>query len=143
MLVCALALSMAVPAGFVYMIFTSRAMAAQTAIMDVTSLQAGSQNLMGPVIIVPFDEETVVSLANVNQMRRRPGHMILYAETGQANAELATEIRKRGLQQVPVYNVALPLLRALRPDQPPFHILELQLEDGQLPATAGIAVERT
>ena len=54
-LVCALALSMAVPDGFVYMIFTSRAMAAQTAIMDVTSLQAGSQNLMGPVIVVPFE----------------------------------------------------------------------------------------
>ncbi|MEY4782817.1 MAG: hypothetical protein RIR41_752, partial [Pseudomonadota bacterium] len=104
-LVCALALSMAVPAGFVYMIFTSRAMAAQTAIMDVTSLQAGSQNLMGPVIVVPFDQETVVSLGNVNQIRRKSGHMILYAETGQANAELATEIRKRGLQQVPVYNV--------------------------------------
>ena len=104
-LVCALALSMAVPAGFVYMIFTSRAMAAQTAIMDVTSLQAGSQNLMGPVIVVPFDQDTVVSLGNVNQIRRKSGHMILYAETGQANAELATEIRKRGLQQVPVYNV--------------------------------------
>jgi inner membrane protein len=105
MLVCALALSMAVPAGFVYMIFTQRAIAAQTAIMDVTSLQAGSQNLMGPVIIVPFDQETVVTLANINQVRRKSGHMVLYAETGQANAALATEIRKRGLQQVPVYNV--------------------------------------
>jgi Icc-related predicted phosphoesterase len=34
---------------------------------------------------------------------------------------------------VPVYNVAMPLLRRLRPDQPPFHIIELPVAS---PATA-------
>jgi Icc-related predicted phosphoesterase len=32
---------------------------------------------------------------------------------------------------VPVYNVALPLLRALHPEQPPFHVLELPPTRGQ------------
>jgi inner membrane protein len=108
---------MAVPAGFVYMIFTQRAIAAQTAIMDVTSLQAGSQNLMGPVIVVPFERDAVTTVANINQVRSRTGHMVLYAETGQANAELATEIRKRGLQQVPVYNVTANFIATFNTDR--------------------------
>lgn len=103
LLVCALALSMAVPAGFVWMIFSSRAIVAQAAIFDVTALQAGSQNLMGPVIAVPFDRDVVTTVNNVNQVQTRTGHMLLYAETGTADADLVTEIRKRGLQQVPVF----------------------------------------
>lgn len=102
-LVCALALAMAVPAGFVWMIFSSRAMAAQTAIYEVTNLQAGSQNLMGPVIVVPFERDVIVTVNNVNQVQTRNSHMLLYPETGSADAELVTEIRKRGLQEVPVY----------------------------------------
>jgi len=105
-LVCALALSMAAPAAFVHMIFSSRAMSAEAAIFDVTSLQAGNQNLMGPVIIVPYARDTVISVnsvSNSSQVRTTTGHVLLYAETGTVTADLRTEIRKRGLQQVPVF----------------------------------------
>jgi inner membrane protein len=97
---------MAVPAGFVWMIFSSRAMAAQNAVYEVTNLQAGSQNLMGPVIVVPFERDVIVTVNtvnNVNQVKTLTGHMLLYAETGSANTGLVTEIRKRGLQEVPVF----------------------------------------
>ncbi len=106
MLVCALALSMAVPAAFVYMIFSSRALNAEAAIYDVTSLQAGNQNLLGPVIIVPYERDTVISVNSINntsQVRTTQGHVLLYAETGRVTADLKTEIRRRGLQQVPVF----------------------------------------
>lgn len=106
MLVCALALSMEIPAAFVYMIFSSRAMSAEAAIFDVTSLQAGNQNLLGPVIIAPYERDSVVSVNsvnNVNQIRTTTGHVLLYAETGAVTADLKTEVRKRGLQQVPVF----------------------------------------
>jgi inner membrane protein len=105
-LVCALALAMAIPAGFVWAIFSSRALAAQNAIYEVTNLQAGSQSLMGPVIVVPFERDVIVTvntLNNVNQVKTLTGHMLLYAETGSANTQLKAEIRKRGLQEVPVY----------------------------------------
>lgn len=102
-LVCALALAMAIPAGFVWMIFSSRAVAAQNAVYEVTNLQAGPQNLMGPVIVVPFERDVIVTVNNVNQVQTRTGHMLLYAETGDADTELVTEIRKRGLQEVPVF----------------------------------------
>ena len=101
---CALALLMAIPAGFVWMIFYSRAIAAQAAIYEVAALRAGSQNLMGPAITVPFDRDVVITVNNVNQVQTRTGRMVLYAETGAANAELATEIRKRGLHEVPTYH---------------------------------------
>jgi inner membrane protein len=97
---------MAIPAGFVWAIFSSRALAAQNAIYEVTNLQAGSQNLMGPVIVVPFERDVIVTVNtvnNVNQVKTLTGHMLLYAETGSASTELKTEIRKRGLQEVPVY----------------------------------------
>jgi inner membrane protein len=106
-LVCALALAMAIPAGFVWMIFASRAGAAQAAIYDVTSLQAGSQNLLGPVIIVPFERDVIVSVNTVNntvnQLQTQAGRMVLYPETGEADTTLVTEIRKRGLQEIPVF----------------------------------------
>lgn len=106
-LVCALALAMAIPAGFVWAIFSSRAIAAQNAVYEVTNLQAGSQNLLGPVIIVPFERDVIVSVNSVNntvnQVQTKTGRMVLYPETGGVSTDLVTEIRKRGLQEIPVF----------------------------------------
>ncbi len=58
---------------------------------------------MGPAIVVPFDREVVVAVNNVNQVQTQMGRMVLFPETGRAVADLRTEVRKRGLQDVPVY----------------------------------------
>lgn len=102
-LVCALALMMAVPAGFVWVLFNSRAIDAQAAIFEVADLRGGQQDLMGPAISVPYDRDVIISVNGINQVQNRTGRMVLYPETGTANAKLATEIRRRGLHDVPTY----------------------------------------
>lgn len=103
MLVCALALMMAIPAGFVWVLVYARSSDAQAAIYEVADLRGGPQDLMGPAIVVPFDREVVVAVNNVNQVQTQMGRMVLFPETGRAVADLRTEVRKRGLQDVPVY----------------------------------------
>lgn len=103
MLVCALAFIMAIPAGFVFMIVYSRSNDAQTAIYEVAALRGGPQDLMGPAITVPFERDVVVTNSNVNQVQTQVGRIVLYPETGTANAKLTTELRKRGLHDVPTY----------------------------------------
>ena len=100
-LVCMLALLMAVPAGFVWMVIYSRASDAQAAIAEVAALRGGPQQLMGPAITVPFDRDVVVQVNNVNQVQTQVGRMVLYPETGTVTAKLATEVRKRGVHDVP------------------------------------------
>lgn len=116
-LVCMLALLMAVPAGFVWMVIYSRANDAQAAINEVAALRGGPQDLMGPAITVPFDREVVVAVNNVNQVQTQLGRMVLYPETGSANARLATEVRKRGLHDVPTYRADVDFTAMFNPQR--------------------------
>lgn len=116
-LVCMLALLMAIPAGFVWMVIYSRASDAQAAIAEVAALRGGPQQLMGPAIAVPFDREVVVAVNNVNQVQTQVGRMVLYPETGTATAKLATEVRKRGLHDVPIYRADVDFVATFNPER--------------------------
>lgn len=116
-LVCMVALLMAIPAGFVWMVIYSRASDAQAAIAEVAALRGGPQQLMGPAITVPFDREVVVSVNNVNQVQTQVGRMVLYPETGAANAKLVTEVRKRGLHDVPTYRADVDFTATFNPER--------------------------
>jgi inner membrane protein len=108
-LVCFLALLMAVPAGFVWMLFFQRSQDANIAIAEVAALRGGQQDLMGPAIVVPFERDIVVNVNSPNGLQTSQalqtiqGRMVLYPETGTADAQLTTEMRKRGLHDVPTY----------------------------------------
>ena len=115
MLVCALALLMAIPAGVVWAIAYSRSTDAQAAVYEVAAMRGGMQTLMGPVIAVPLERDVVIAVNNVNQVQRQGGRMFLFPETGTADARLATEIRKRGLHDVPVYTVIANFNAAFNP----------------------------
>jgi inner membrane protein len=114
-LVCALALLMAIPAGFVWVLFNARYHDAQAAVMEVSDLRGGQQDLMGPAISVPYSREVIVQVNNINQMQMQTGRMVLYAETGTAKADLVTEVRKRGLHDVPVYNATANFTATFNP----------------------------
>lgn len=102
-LVCALALMMAIPAVFVWALVYQRSTDANRAIDDVAQLRGGMQDLMGPAITVPFERDVIASVNGVNQVQTVQGRMVLYADTGAADAKLLTEVRRRGLHDVPVY----------------------------------------
>lgn len=117
MLVCMLALLMAIPAGFVWMVIYQRASDAQAAIAEVAALRGGPQNLMGPAITVPFDRDVVVAVNNVNQVQTQVGRMVLYPESGTATARLSAEIRKRGLHDVPTYRADVDFVATFNPER--------------------------
>lgn len=102
-LVCTLALMMAIPAVFVWALLYSRSTDATRAIEAVAQLRGGMQDLMGPAITVPFERDVIAQIDGVNRVQTVQGRMVLYAETGTADAKLATEVRRRGLHDVPVY----------------------------------------
>lgn len=115
MLVCALAVMMAVPAGVVWAIAYSRSTDAQAAVYEVAAMRGGAQALMGPAIVVPFERDVIVAVNNVNQVQRQGGRVVLFPETGTVEARLVTEIRKRGLHDVPVYTAAADFSATFNP----------------------------
>ncbi len=101
LLVCALALLMAIPAAFVWGLVEMRSRDAQSAVMEVGSLVGGAQSIMGPVVVVPYERDVLQD----NKVQTVTGQLVLSAETGSGAFTLDSDIRRRGLQNVPVYAV--------------------------------------
>lgn len=116
-LVCVLALMMAIPAGFVWVLIYSRSGEANRAMMEVAALRGGPQELMGPAIVVPFERDVVAVLNNTNTVQTIQGNMVLYPETGQARTSLETEMLRRGLQDVPTYTADTRFTASFEPSR--------------------------
>ncbi|MEZ5937857.1 MAG: cell envelope integrity protein CreD [Hyphomonadaceae bacterium] len=102
LLVCALALLMAIPAVFVWGLIEQRARDATNAAASVhQDWGGGPQTLIGPVIAVPYERDMLVD----NKIQTVSGDLVLYPETGAATATLTTTALSKGLQHIPVYTV--------------------------------------
>lgn len=110
-LVCALALAMAIPAVFVWALIYSRSSEAQRAVMEVSELRGGQQTLMGPALVVPYTYQGVLE----GRMQTVTSRAVLYPETGRVDATMTTEKLKRGLHDVPVYTVDAAFAGAFDP----------------------------
>ena len=101
LLVCALALLMAIPALFVYGVVYERSQGAEQALNEVAMKVGGQQSALGPVIAIPY------SYAPDAQKPQEVvyGVGLVYPETGSANADVTVEERQRGIHLVPVYQV--------------------------------------
>ena len=99
LLVCMLALMMAIPAMFVYGIVLERSNGAQSALSEVSQNVGGEQTILGPVLALPY------SLA---PDAKKPdnvtfGVAIAYAETGTVKTDVTVENKARGIHLVPVF----------------------------------------
>ncbi len=101
LLVCGLALLMAIPAAFVWGLVELRARDADAAVFEVSSMTGGPQSLVGPIVAVPYERDVLQD----NKVQTITGELILSAETGTANLAVDADIRRRGLQNVPVYAI--------------------------------------
>lgn len=104
LLVCALALIMAIPALFVFTVVYDRSSRAGSAEREVSKRYGGEQVSMGPAILLPYTETV---LSDDNKPILKDGIVLLYPETGTITAGLKTEIRKSGIYEVPVYTADL------------------------------------
>lgn len=111
LLVCALALLMAIPTMFVWGLVHERSSNANEAVRIVSQARGGEQVVLGPVLSIPYEQivvERVPSNVNgtmVDVQRKKTGNFVVYASDGSAKAELNTEMLKRGLHRVPVFDV--------------------------------------
>lgn len=106
LIVCALAVLMAIPALLVFGLLTERTYRAEQVATEVGGLMGGPQVFMGPVIQVPYvilpvtrTDENGVS----TRMTGERGHLIIFPETGEARAVTHSEVRSRSIFRVPVY----------------------------------------
>jgi inner membrane protein len=100
LLVCGLALVMAIPAGFVWALVYSRSSDAGAAVAEVAQRRGGAQVVMGPAIVVPFERDV---LNADNKLQTITQQVVLYPDVGVVKAQLVTERLTLGLHDVPVY----------------------------------------
>ncbi|MEM8986663.1 MAG: cell envelope integrity protein CreD [Pseudomonadota bacterium] len=102
-LVCGLALLMAIPALFVYGVVRERTEGAERALRDVSVRVGGEQVVLGPVLAVPY----VLQADEESPRLQTYGLAIAYAETGTARADVTVEDRRRGIYPVPVFDAEI------------------------------------
>jgi len=103
LLVCALAVLMAIPALFVLALISDRMSRAQSAVTEVSALQGGAQQVLGPVLIAPY------ALPKAKDGSQVTGWYVVSAQQGQATAKVASSALHRGIFQVPVYDTTVDL----------------------------------
>ncbi len=100
LVVCALALLMAIPSLFVLGMVRERSMGAQSAISEVSQAVGGNQTALGPVIAVPY------SWAPDPKHPDRIEYALAYAyaETGSIDANATVTERTRSIHKIPVFD---------------------------------------
>ncbi|MEO1405336.1 MAG: cell envelope integrity protein CreD [Pseudomonadota bacterium] len=99
LLVCGLALLMAIPALFVYGVVYERSQGAQQALNEVAAKVGGEQTVLGPVLAIPYSYAPDAD---------KPGEVVygtglVYPDTGAIQSDVKVEERQRGIHLVPVY----------------------------------------
>jgi len=100
LLVCGLALLMAIPALFVYGVVKERTVGAEQALSEVSARVGGEQSVLGPVLAVPYARTPDETKPD----RQIYGVALAYAITGEAIADVSVEERKRGIYVTPVFD---------------------------------------
>jgi inner membrane protein len=104
LLVCALAGLMAIPTMAVWSVQRDRLNSYNEVRNEISRYEGGSQTVLGPLLLVPYTKQ----VENTNAEGKREivtlrGEGVVFAETGEAEATLATDIRKRAIYTIPVY----------------------------------------
>lgn len=108
LLVCALVLVMAVPTLSIWAVQQDRLNSYNQVRNEIARYEGGAQTVLGPVLLVPYSKQ----VENTNSDGKREivtlrGTAVAFAETGAAQAQLATEKRKRAIYTVPVYRAQI------------------------------------
>jgi inner membrane protein len=111
LLVCGLALLMAVPALFVFGILAERTHRAEQVSREIGDIVGGAQTFMGPVLAVPYtapgdlitDDKRMVTGRGPD----RRGVYVVFPADATARASARSEVRKRSLFKVPIYTAGL------------------------------------
>ncbi len=104
LLVCLLALLMAIPGLFVLALVHDRANRSEKVVAEVSDMKGGAQQVLGPLIVAPY----VIPAARAGE-EARYGWYVLSPDTGSATAKVASSTLKRGIFTVPVYEATVDI----------------------------------
>lgn len=104
LLVCGLAVLMAIPAALVLALLMDRTHRADQVTGEIGRLMGGPQTFLGPVIAVPYQVP-----AQAKDQAPTPGVYVLFPARARAAVQAASQVRTRSLFHVPVYRADLDL----------------------------------
>jgi inner membrane protein len=110
LLVCLLAVLMAIPGLFVFALVADREHRAQTVTSEVSDLQGGSQQLLGPMLVAPY-----FIPANGPNGHEERGWYVVSPEVGTANLAVRGSSLHRGIFEVPIYETTADLTAKFGP----------------------------
>ena len=116
--VCALALLMTIPALFVFALLADRSNRAEQVGREIGELVGGQQTFLGPVLVLPYTAPgggappppppgQDITTATARPGDRVSGVYVIFPTTGQASVGTTSEVRRRSLFSVPVYEADL------------------------------------
>lgn len=110
LVVCALAVLMAIPALLVFALLMERTNRAEGVAREIGDQMGGEQVFLGPVIQIPYVIPTRTSTdekGNRVVLAQESGNLIVFPQTGKANAATKSDVRSRSIFRVPVYTADL------------------------------------
>lgn len=108
LLVCLLALLMAIPGLFVLALVAERQHRAETVIDQVSNLQGGPQQLLGPVLVAPY------TFTDGNNQPQQAWYVVS-PEQGSVALTTKTLTLHRGIFDVPTYNAVADITATFAP----------------------------
>ena len=98
-----LILALAIPLLFVYLMVKERAQYAAAAKAEIGRAWGGEQSLRGPFIMVPTVREQTVRSRNETRIEKIREFAVFLPEQLSVKPVVRTEVRRRGIFEVPVY----------------------------------------
>lgn len=117
LVVLVLILALAIPLLFVYGLVWERERHADRATEEVSTMWAREQTLSGPYLVVPTERTVAVQRGQETTTRTVRDFAVFRPETLAVDTTLTSEIRQRGIFEVPVYRSAIAVSgRFIAPD---------------------------
>jgi inner membrane protein len=114
-IVALLALLLQVPIGMVDGLVRERQLRRDEAVESVTAKWGRTQELTGPVLVVPYVHLWESSKADGEERRHESArHAVFLPDRLEIRGDLASEVRERGIFAVPVYRAQLELAGEIR-----------------------------
>lgn len=118
LLVCALALVMAVPTSSVWLVLQDRLNRYNEVRNEISRYEGGMQTVLGPVLLVPYSKQ----VENVTGDGKREivtlrGEGVVFPETGVVDSKLAAEERKRAIYSIPTFKAQIGIKAHFDPAQ--------------------------
>jgi inner membrane protein len=110
LLVCALAVLMTIPGMFVWALIKDRSDRSEGVVAEVSHLQGGTQQVLGPLMIAPY---TIP--ATKKDAEPVTGWYVVSPETGAAALKVKADTLRRGIFDVPVYRAVADIDAAFGP----------------------------